>query len=44
MHTAVKLNEAILSKSFEAELVIIKMPVPPLPINAEMEANCKQSV
>ena len=38
MHTAVKLNAAVLTKSQNAELVLLNMPGPPR--NAEGDQNC----
>ena len=35
MHTAVKLNAAIRSKSAEAELVVLNFPAPPSNLGAE---------
>lgn len=40
MHTAVKLNEVIVNKSHEAQLVILNLPSPPRDIKLEREANC----
>ncbi|KAL0279315.1 UNVERIFIED_CONTAM: hypothetical protein PYX00_000904 [Menopon gallinae] len=39
MHTAVKLNEVIVNKSHEAQLVILNLPSPPRDIKLEREAN-----
>ncbi len=41
MHTAVKLNEVIVTKSHDAKLVIINLPSPPKSTAPEYEANCK---
>ena len=41
MHTAVKLNEVIVNKSHQAELVILNLPGPPKGSNKSREANCK---
>ncbi|XP_011496527.1 PREDICTED: solute carrier family 12 member 4 [Ceratosolen solmsi marchali] len=39
MHTAVKLNEVIVNKSHEAQLVILNLPGPPKDTNIERESN-----
>ncbi|XP_076807872.1 solute carrier family 12 member 4-like isoform X3 [Clavelina lepadiformis] len=39
MHTAVKLNEVIVNKSHQAELVILNLPGPPKGSNKSREAN-----
>jgi len=39
MHTAVKLNEVIVTKSHDAKLVIINLPSPPKSTAPEYEAN-----
>ncbi|KAL1114973.1 hypothetical protein AAG570_007796 [Ranatra chinensis] len=39
MHTAVKLNEVIVNKSHEAQLVILNLPGPPRDTSIEREAN-----
>ena len=44
MHTAVKLNEVIVNKSSEAQLVILNLPGPPKETSIERESNCKLSV
>jgi potassium/chloride transporter 4/5/6 len=41
MHTAVKLNEVIVNKSHDAQLVILNLPGPPKDTSLEREANCK---
>ena len=35
MHTAVKLNETIVEKSHEAQLVVVNLPAPPAKEEAE---------
>lgn len=40
MHTAVKLNEVIVSKSRDAQLVIFNLPGPPKDTKLERESNC----
>lgn len=40
MHTAVKLNEVIVNKSHDAQLVILNLPGPPRDTSSEREANC----
>jgi hypothetical protein len=40
MHTAVKLNEVIVNKSHEAQLVILNLPGPPKDSCPERESNC----
>lgn len=40
MHTAVKLNEVIVNKSHDAQLVILNLPGPPRDTKMEREANC----
>ena len=40
MHTAIKLNEAIVSKSIDASLVILNLPGPPKTNDRNAEANC----
>ncbi|XP_075215520.1 solute carrier family 12 member kcc isoform X2 [Lycorma delicatula] len=39
MHTAVKLNEVIVNKSHDAQLVILNLPGPPRDTKAEKESN-----
>lgn len=41
MHTAVKLNEVIVNKSHDAQLVILNLPGPPKDTSMERECNCK---
>ena len=41
MHTAVKLNEAIVNKSHEAKLVILNLPSPPKTIGPDRDSSCK---
>lgn len=41
MHTAVKLNEVIVNKSHDAQLVILNLPGPPKDTKMERESNCK---
>lgn len=40
MHTAVKLNEVIVNKSHDAQLVILNLPGPPKDTRLERESNC----
>jgi len=40
MHTAVKLNEVIVNKSHEAQLVILNLPGPPRDTKIVRESNC----
>lgn len=40
MHTAVKLNEVIVSRSRDAQLVIFNLPGPPKDTKLERESNC----
>jgi hypothetical protein len=42
MHTAVKLNEVIVNKSHDAQLVILNLPGPPKDTSLERECNCKK--
>ncbi|XP_058809143.1 solute carrier family 12 member 4 isoform X2 [Phymastichus coffea] len=39
MHTAIKLNEVIVNKSHDAQLVILNLPGPPKDTNIERESN-----
>ena len=41
MHTAVRLNEAIVNKSHEAKLVILNLPSPPKIIGQDRDSSCK---
>ena len=41
MHTAVKLNEAIVAKSHDAKLVILNLPGPPKVVGKDMDCSCK---
>lgn len=41
MHTAVKLNEVIVNKSHDAQLVILNLPGPPKDTRLERESNCE---
>ena len=41
MHTAVRLNEAIVSRSHEAKLVILNLPSPPKTIGLDRDASCE---
>ena len=43
MHTAVRLNEAIVNKSHEAKLVILNLPSPPKHIGQDRDSNCEYS-
>lgn len=40
MHTAVKLNEVIVDRSHDAQLVILNLPGPPRDTKMERESNC----
>jgi len=44
MHTAVRLNEVIVSKSHEAKLVILNLPSPPKTIGIDKDASCKHDI
>jgi potassium/chloride transporter 4/5/6 len=39
MHTAVKLNEVIVNRSHDAQLVILNLPGPPKDTKLERESN-----
>lgn len=41
MHTAVKLNEVIVNRSHDAQLVILNLPGPPKDTKLERESNCE---
>ena len=41
MHTAVKLNEAIVAKSHDAKLVILNLPGPPKIVGKDKDCSCK---
>ena len=41
MHTAVKLNEAIVSRSHDAKLVILNLPGPPKTMVDDSDYSCK---
>ena len=41
MHTAVKLNEAIVSRSHDAKLVILNLPGPPKVLVDDSDYSCK---
>lgn len=43
MHTAVKLNEAVVQRSHDAQLVILNLPGPPKDTKLERESNCTNS-
>ena len=43
MHTAVKLNEAIVAKSHDAKLVILNLPGPPKQMGKERDLACEFS-
>ena len=43
MHTAVKLNEAIVSRSHDAKLVILNLPGPPKTLSDDTDYSCKYS-
>lgn len=40
MHTSIKLNEVIVKKSKNAQLVILNLPGPPRDTKLERESNC----
>lgn len=40
MHTSIKLNEVIVKKSKNAQLVILNLPGPPRDTKMERESNC----
>ncbi len=44
MHTAVKLNEAIVAKSHEAKLVILNLPGPPKVMGKDKDCSCKSTL
>lgn len=41
MHTALRLNEVIVNRSHDAQLVILNLPGPPKDTKLEKESNCK---
>ena len=41
MHTAVKLNEVIVQRSHDAQLVVLNLPAPPKNMHRSGESNCK---
>lgn len=41
MHTAVRLNEVIVNRSHDAQLVILNLPGPPKDTKMEKESNCE---
>lgn len=41
MHTAIKLNEVVVSRSADAQLVILNLPGPPKDTKVERESNCE---
>lgn len=44
MHTAVKLNEVIVQKSREAQLVVLNLPSPPKHARPSSGSNCKRQL
>lgn len=44
MHTSIKLNEVIVKKSKNAQLVILNLPGPPRDTSVERESNCILSI
>ncbi len=43
MHTAVKLNEVIVQRSHDAQLVVLNLPAPPKNMQRAGESNCISS-
>ena len=44
MHTAVKLNEAIVAKSHDSKLVILNLPGPPKVVGKDKDCSCKSCI
>lgn len=44
MHTALRLNEVIVNRSHDAQLVILNLPGPPKDTKLEKESNCKYNI